>query len=960
MKIKKLLLVGLSCLLFIDVAMGSNKKDYFQSKAIGNWNSISTWESSGSATGPWVPSTLVPDDKSKGIFIRNGHTVTLDANASAKSLTIDFGGVLVHTNGFSLDIKNNGSVPYEFQINGIYVLYGTMPAYQNGQVQVSVGNTGEVSVLGNASPSESDNFAFDTHVYFNSGLFRWKTVLAFETDGKIYFPNALVTHKARFRIDQNVASVGSNNPTTINSIFEVASGYSITFQNSGIKTFRDGFSGQGSIVQATNSGTFQITSTTGTIDSTIAITLQKTSGNAIQIPTGAVVTMSGIPTITVGTMTYPGAILFIGGTLIHNGSIPVNIANGGLVMTGASSGNKAQLNGVGMFTGSITASVQLTNFATATMYFTPGAINNYLKTLDVGTQGMFTLGNDVNITAGTYASPGTLIVNGTLNANGFVTLKSDAFGTAQLGVSSGTINGNSTVERYIPARKCWRVLSSGPFSDMTESINYAWQDSVSNPISNCAANGGTPGYGTILFNGLNNGASGYDYATAPNPNIKTFNPSGTGFITPSSTTGVALGTYHAYFVFPYGDRQICTSSYPIVATSTTLRTHGVLNTGTVTFTFTGLTTGDYFFVKNPYAATVDLTNVLARSTGVANMVEIWDPNAYGNYGYGAYVTASGNTLIPASGTTTYNTAAKVRTLQSGQAFIMQATGPTATITFMEADKGGVVGFPTAPVRVPAMNISLSSVVSMTGQANYSRALPETSAMISEHADMRDPFADYGIPSETNTPANVVSTANATIIDEVAIRLANESGVLKIGNTSNSSNLFLQEIGGSRKFAIEAKKVERGVDTFAIELNGVSPINYELNFDHQEFFLGYKTTLIDKYLAADTMIVDGSKYQFMVNSDTNSYKHRFLIVINDSRIRKDIRPFVEGIKIYPNPVKNKLYLSGETYTGLASIFDIDGRKVRIIQINASSANVSFLRNGMYILKINNKTVKLIKE
>ncbi len=69
----------------------SAASDYFRSKATGNWNTSSSWESSVNGSSNWVAATLVPGNSASGITILNGHNITLDANVSISNLTINTG-----------------------------------------------------------------------------------------------------------------------------------------------------------------------------------------------------------------------------------------------------------------------------------------------------------------------------------------------------------------------------------------------------------------------------------------------------------------------------------------------------------------------------------------------------------------------------------------------------------------------------------------------------------------------------------------------------------------------------------------------------------------------------------------------------------------------------------------------------------------------------------------------------
>ena len=93
------------------------------------------------------------------------------------------------------------------------------------------------------------------------------------------------------------------------------------------------------------------------------------------------------------------------------------------------------------------------------------------------------LGKALKITPGDFAPNnfGIVTANGTLNANGNLTLRSGRYGDAIVGNSSGKITGNVTVERFFPERRAWRFVTAPVNS--TQTINEAWQEGVVNTMT---------------------------------------------------------------------------------------------------------------------------------------------------------------------------------------------------------------------------------------------------------------------------------------------------------------------------------------------------------------------------------------------------------------------------------------------------------------------------------------------
>ena len=73
---------------------------------------------------------------------------------------------------------------------------------------------------------------------------------------------------------------------------------------------------------------------------------------------------------------------------------------------------------------------------------------------------------------------------------------------------------------------------------------------------------------------------------------------------------------------------------------------------------------------------------------------------------------------------------------------------------------------------------------------------------------------------------------------------------------------------------------------------------------------------------------------------------------------------EGLSIYPNPVRDILYIKNFQNLKSAEIVDMSGRTIKIMDTKANKINVNTLLKGTYILKLRNtdqemKTIKFIK-
>ncbi len=223
-----------------------------------------------------------------------------------------------------------------------------------------------------------------------------------------------------------------------------------------------------------------------------------------------------------------------------------------------------------------TSDLNITGAAAAgnAFYFDPSANTLHNLTITSGATG--TLGNALNITAGSLF--GTVTADGNFNAAGFLTLKSDSNGTARVAQSLGNITGNVTVERYIPPIRAWRFMSI-PVNNDTLHIRTAWQEGVNNPSLYIRYNP-NPGYGTHIT-GDNNFSEGFDYNTTYNPSIKTWVQSTNSWSTTAPPpVSTLINAYDGYCLFVRGSRAVNLALATSAPTDpTVLRITGNINNG---------------------------------------------------------------------------------------------------------------------------------------------------------------------------------------------------------------------------------------------------------------------------------------------------------------------------------------------------------------------------------------------
>lgn len=411
----------------------------------------------------------------------------------------------------------------------------------------------------------------------------------------------------------------------------------------------------------------------------------QTSGNALPSTVARLDAVSSDG----GTLTLSGSVT-VTNTLFFNNNASLNIGNNNILTLPGSISYGAPTGGLIGFTGTPSSELVLSSGALQTLYFKTGAALGKLvinKSAQFATLNTNSAG--VDIYTGIEFNPANL---GGLNLNNRpVTLKSTYTQTAYLGRIYGTLSNasNITVERFIPSGidhdKSWQFLNVPLSANATPTIHTAWQEGATFPNDDP-----NPGFGTMITGnvaGATNLPIGFDAFTSAGASIKTFDEATEAWMNSVvNTKSTPVINSRGYMVFVRGDRSVTTYNAP--ANSTVLRATGRVhdNAGYLPPVAT-VTANRFQSVGNPYASTVDFT-LLARTGGVGSVFYVWDPLMNGYYGLGGFQTISSATgYVPSpGGTTNYPTGVPVTTIESGQAFLVYATGSAGTVSFEEADK----------------------------------------------------------------------------------------------------------------------------------------------------------------------------------------------------------------------------------------------------------------------------------
>ncbi len=445
---------------------------------------------------------------------------------------------------------------------------------------------------------------------------------------------------------------------------------------------------------------------------------------------------------------------------------------------------------------------------------------------------------------------------------GFLTLASTSTGSARMSditnasVNSGnSISGDVTVEKYFPAKRAFRFLTSPV--NTSGSIRSNWMENTNN--ENISINNNpVPGYGTHI-SGLGGNANGFDATISNSPSLFAFNNQTQAWLSATNTSGV-LKAGNAYRILVRGSRNIDLNDPAPVATATTLRAAGTLMTGAVVLKKPGAggtagmpelssATNGYSFIGNPYASPINWLSV--EKTDIGSTIYIFDPTVNGTNGRGGYVNY--NETIGANN----NPASYVdNNIQSWQSFFVVSTGSNPSLTFREEHKTDNFRTVFRPVNtMPQVKVQLllPQQVSTGGAA--------------------DGFAAY-----------FADNFSASISNEDSYKFTNldeNIGILRDGVV----------------LSIEGRKTIAGNDTLPVKIWQLLQKSYFLKIGVNNFPPSVSCYLEDAYLHNATLIYSGADtlIPFSITTDVASAAtDRFKIVF---RSAATLPVQLSGIKAY---------------------------------------------------------------
>ena len=443
--------------------------------------------------------------------------------------------------------------------------------------------------------------------------------------------------------------------------------------------------------------------------------------------------------------------------------------------------------------------------------------------------------------------------NRVFNSGNNVILASTGAGTAMVaditnnGTSSGnTFTGSFQVNRYIPARRAWRLMTA-PLAAGAQTINQAWQESTA---GNWALNP-APGYGTHVTGGpARNTTQGFDQGPF-NSSIYGHTATGWNYI-PAATTEMVTSR-QGWMLFVRGSRAINLplSTPSTVPDNTILRPKGAIKFGTQP-TITNVA-GGYMVVGNPYPAPINFKNITRTGVlgglGGNNAYILWDPALGGSSGVGAFVAFAWNSTSYSSSVVTGAGSSNISTngsIPSSAAFMVNQD-PNGTIAIEEPDKDTVV-YGNSYLFRPAGGNSISSLR----------------------------MSLYGRESDGTMGIN---DGALILFNDAASNEVNNEEVIKVNNVRENLAIFKS----GQKIAIEFRNALQANDTIFYKIWNMQQRHYEFEIalTDVEIPAGYFAWFEDSYLQQKTILsqADTNRIGFDITSEAaTSAQGRFRIVI----------------------------------------------------------------------------------
>ncbi|WP_396196752.1 T9SS type A sorting domain-containing protein [Flavobacterium sp.] len=519
---------------------------------------------------------------------------------------------------------------------------------------------------------------------------------------------------------------------------------------------------------------------------------------------------------------------------------------------------------------------------------------DYTETADISCK-------DLTINSGktlTIGASNSLTVAGNLVNDGNLIFKSTSAGTARFASYSGAAitSSNITVERYLPAKRAWRLLTAPLKGSSNNTVGTNWQ--------------GTDNEGLLLFSPAtyqSTTMTGYTTGGG-SPNIWNYE-NGWQKITNISTEtmfNTNNSDTKSYLVFatgPHGSNTIAGTTTPL---ATTLKPVGQLITGSVAHS---LTANQFKLLPNPYASPLNTAGLVTSNSGTT----IWMVDPTLNT-FGGYFTFNGTEWTPTT------PSASDAYIQSGQGFFVKNAANT-TFTIAESHK-------------------------VSGNSNtwFERTTTDTSVdkirvLLYKQDNSAWQLADGVLAVNSASGNHEVDAADA---DKM---------------TNFNENLLFKN--GTSNLAIEYRGLPAAGTLQPMQLTGTSVQPYELRIKTENYSNSNLTPYLENTQTGVLTAIptDGSEVIVPftgIAATSAAPDSRFRIVYQAPLSSDDLNNLVVGV--YPNPVHESLFTIELAKTNSPARYSLTNLLGQVVQEGSlvsltNAIPVHDLSEGMYLLQIN---------
>ena len=195
------------------------------------------------------------------------------------------------------------------------------------------------------------------------------------------------------------------------------------------------------------------------------------------------------------------------------------------------------------------------------------------------------------------------------------------------------------------------------------------------------------------------------------------------------------------------------------------------------------------------------------------------------------------------------------------------------------------------------------------------------------------------PATSKSNLNITVSQGRGMVDNAIVRFGEGNTLRKISLRDNSTKVYIPQ-NGSEYALVNANEFGEMPVNFKAESNGT----YTMSFSNQNVEFGY-LHLIDNLTGTDVDLLANPSYSF--EAKVSDYASRFKLVFatgND-----------DSSSDFAFVSNDEIIVNGE---GMLQVIDMTGRIISTSQVNGMSSIKLNAASGVYVLRLNDKTQKIV--